>query len=95
MMSRSQRSTSMVLCTRHSGDECTSRRVWCSHTGLAPAHGTQVSTGDRLPTARGSGTRRKEKNPLLGAVCLLTQGGLRRVRQGIARFRWRFNALKH
>src|SRR5262249_221052 len=39
-----------------------SRRVWCSHARLAPAHGNEVSTRDGLQTAPGPGKRKNSKN---------------------------------
>src|SRR5262245_54718610 len=81
-MSRSQRITPRVLCTRHVGGDSTSRRVWCSHARLAPVHGNEVRTRDRPSTAPEPLQRKNEKRPLSGAVCLLTQGGLIRVRRG-------------
>src|SRR5262245_38080056 len=68
-------------CNRHPGDDGTSRSVWCSHVGwLAPVHGNQVRTRERLLTAPAPGKRKKEKKPLSGGVCLLTRRGLISVR---------------
>jgi hypothetical protein len=60
MISRSQSIVSRALCTRHQQDDCTSRRVWCGPTGLAPAPGNPVRIRDRLPTAPKLGKRAKE-----------------------------------
>jgi hypothetical protein len=42
LSSRPPRISQMVLCKRRSGGDRASRRVWCSHTGGAPAQGNQV-----------------------------------------------------
>ena len=46
-----------------------------------PSYGHAVSTRDRLLTAPEPGKRKKSKQPLTGVVCLLTTGGLIRVRR--------------
>jgi hypothetical protein len=69
----------MALCNRHPDGDGTSRSVWCSHD-LAPVHGNQVRTRDRVLTTPGPKRRKKRKKPLSGEVCLLTRGGLIRVR---------------
>src|SRR6266568_316758 len=83
---RAQRNVSVAepfqttLCHRRPGGESTSRRVWCSHVRSAPSYGHHVRTQDRLLTVPGIHRRKKSKSPLLGPVCLLTRGGLIRVR---------------
>jgi hypothetical protein len=71
-----------MLCHRRFGGESASIRVWCRHRESAPSYGNPVSTRDRLSTTPKIHRRKKlEKHPLFGVVCLLTNGGLRRVGQ--------------
>jgi hypothetical protein len=54
-MSRSPRRSPMGLFHRRHGGDSDSRRLWCRHTGLAPAHGHHVSTRYGLQTPPGMG----------------------------------------
>jgi hypothetical protein len=81
IISRSQRRTATRLCQRHVGDDGTSIRVWCSPFGCTRA---QQSSENTSPTANLAGVDTAEKNrrnPLSGAVCLLTRRGLISVRR--------------
>jgi hypothetical protein len=70
-----------ALCHRHCHGGSPSIRVWCSHMGVAPAQRNHVRTRcQRITTPASLRRRKKAQNPLFGAVCLLTTGGLIRVR---------------
>src|SRR5215475_7859541 len=56
--------------------------VFGAATWLAPEYRNQVRTRHRLLTTPGIQRRKKTKKPLKGVVCLLTRGGLIRVRLG-------------
>jgi hypothetical protein len=58
-MARAPRATPVRLCTRPSGDDCPSRRVWGSHTWLAPRRDSQGehATACGLREALESGTK--------------------------------------
>jgi hypothetical protein len=74
-VSRSQSTPPTRLCTRRSGGESTSRRVWCSHVGAAPSYGHHVSPPDRLLTAPRTPRRKKsKKSARRGSVSLDTWG---------------------
>jgi hypothetical protein len=75
------------LCTRRPGGEGTSRRVWCSPLRSALSYGHEVRTRDPLLPTPGVPRRKKTKNLLSGAVCLLTRGGLIRVRAATSLYR--------
>jgi hypothetical protein len=47
--------------------------------GLAPKDGNEVRAQDRELSTPEPGKRKKRKQPLIGAVCLLTRGVLIRV----------------
>jgi hypothetical protein len=74
-VSRSQSPPPTRLCTRRSGGERTSIRVWCSHVGAAPSYGNQVRTQDRLLTAPRTPRRKKsKKSARRGSLSLDTWG---------------------
>jgi hypothetical protein len=82
-MARAQRIPATRLCNRHAGDEGTAIRVWGSHLGGHPK--TEITSGhDTVCSQRQeSNGGKKTKKPLTGVVCLLTRGGLIRVRLGM------------
>jgi hypothetical protein len=80
LIARSQSRSCTVLCSGHTGGDCTAIRVWCSpvgwhrHTAMTSGH---VTAGGRRRDHQGGN---KRKNPRSGGVWRLTTGDLIRVR---------------
>jgi hypothetical protein len=69
-----------LLCNRRLYGDRASIRMWCSHVLTAPA--IEKSSQNTFLSTRIVCIRTAEKNLLSGVVCLLTTGGLIRVRRG-------------